>query len=101
MESQKKKYKKHKSPEEALKAIKQCQKQYYEQHKETYQIREREKYRKEHPDHKVYTKRDVIEYTRCQGKSANNKDCTRKVKVDTQYCWQHQPKNDISIELDK
>lgn len=88
MESRQK-YNKHKTAEEALAAIKQCHKRYYEQNKEAYQAKEREKYRQEHPNHKVYKKREVTEYTTCKGKTFNKQDCARKIKVGTEFCWQH------------
>lgn len=88
-------YRKHKSAEEALKAIKQCHKNYYEKHKEEYQVKEREKYRQAHPGHKEYKKREPVEFVLCQGKTSSNRDCARKVKAGSDFCWQH---GEISVD---
>jgi hypothetical protein len=85
----KKKYVKHETPEDALNAIKESRKRYYEQHKYVYGAKEREKYRLAHPNHKIYSKREIIEYTTCQSKTALGGECTRKIKSGETYCWQH------------
>lgn len=83
---------KYKTAEEAQEALKESRRRCRAKHLEQYTAYQREKYKQDHPERKVYKKRPPpLPLIQCRHVNSHDIRCTRKVRSaeESVLCWQH------------